>query len=158
MGKNTWIPLARAKTSPLGQRNSLFIRPTLQVHTNLSPVTWTFPLCQRSALLQRPGTRPCCLWRATNRGLSQPTAGTARFTAPRSSLSLDTCGNPPCQVSFITQCPVFTISHHILVCFHTGGTFFRIGIINISCCVNLDNKQHNRYSCWNIITIIMYGK
>ncbi len=107
MERNTWTRPPRATTSPLEQRNSLFIRPTLQVHTNLSPVTWTFLWCQLSVRRQRPDMSPCCLWRPINRGLSPPTAGTARFTAPRSSPSLDTCGSPPYQVGYFPQSPAF---------------------------------------------------
>lgn len=104
MERNTWTRPRQETTSPLGQRNSLFIQLTLQVHINLSPVTWTCPWCQLSVHRPRPDTSPCCLWRVTNRGLSQPTAGTVKFTAPRISPSLDTCGSRPYQVVYIPEC------------------------------------------------------
>lgn len=106
-GRNTWTHPPRVTTLPLGQRNSPFIRRTLQGPINLSPVTWTFPWCQQSARLRKLDTNPCCRWRATNHGLSPQTAGTARFTALRSSLSPDICGNPPYQVGYFIFCFVF---------------------------------------------------
>lgn len=147
MERNTWTRPLRATTSLLGQRNSPFIPPTLLAHTNLSPVTWTSPWCQLSVRHQRPDTNPCCLWRATNRGLSPLTAGTARFTALRSSPSLDTCGSPPYQVGYFPQSPAFT-GQSCLTCNwvttqQTGRTLSRMGgVCNVSCCVNLQNKQH----------------
>lgn len=107
MERNTWIRPPRGTNSPLERRNLLFTLLILRAHTNLFQVTWTFPWFQQSVRRQRPGTNPSCLWRVISHGLSLPTAGTARFTAPRSSLSLHTCGNPPYQVGVTIRFQVF---------------------------------------------------
>lgn len=107
-GRNTWIRPPRATISPLEPRSSPSIRATLRARINPYPVTWTCPWCQLSARRRRPGTSPCCLWRAISRGLSPPTGGMGRSIAPRSSHSPGTCGNPQYQVGYMNRIQAFT--------------------------------------------------